>query len=177
MIICVNCTVGNVTYGTYSLCSTGSLATSMLTLINDITACYNSTLFPVVCIISTPNRSRTMITHLNRSTGCDLNITVRAVGITGVARLVARSLLLSYEISSSLMVVCVQFAISSSTYRARSLNLTSSFATSMFCLIKFSAASTSMEMMCAIGFPIIISVYVITGRINCSTSCNLGVAS
>ena len=165
MIICISCTVCYVTYRAYSLCSTGSLATSMLILVDDITTSNYSTFFPVMCIIGAPNGSRTMIAHLNRSTGCDLNITVRAIGITCVARLVARSLLLSYEISSSLMVVCVQFAISSSTYRARSLNLTSSFATSMFCLIKFSAASTSMEMMCAIGFPIIISVYVITGRI------------
>ena len=66
MIIIIQRAVSNVTYGADRLCVTSSFATSMLTLINDITACYNSTLFPVICVISGPYRCRIVRIHFYR---------------------------------------------------------------------------------------------------------------
>ena len=84
----INFSIGNIANGTNSLAYAGCFAAVVGCFINDIAAADGLALFPVVSLVSCPNRSGAMCTFCNGLTVFNFYITITAIGISGIAFLI-----------------------------------------------------------------------------------------
>ena len=100
----INCTVFHLAHRADCLVHTGSFAAGVSCFINNIAAADRLALFPVARFIGCPNGSRIVSVFSDRLTFADFSVTSSAVGITGVAFIVAGSFFLIFKISLADMV-------------------------------------------------------------------------
>ena len=100
----INCTVFHLAHRADCFVHTGSFAAGVSRFINNIAAADRLTLFPVARFIGCPNGSRIMSAFSDRLTLADLFVASSAIGITGVAFIVASCFFLIFQISLADMV-------------------------------------------------------------------------
>ena len=175
VVVGVQAAICNITYRADCLVLTSCFAAGVLSLVNQVTTAYHSTFFPVVSLISRPDRSRIMAIFTNCCTSFNLYITARAVGVAGIAFLIARGFLLTYEICTASMIRRIKTTVRSTTNGTNRLFLTSSSAAGMRSTIKLSATTTGMKVVGLVYLPITISVLMVFGCRNACTSRSLGI--
>ena len=100
----INCTVFHLAHRADCFVHAGSFAAGVSRFINNIAAADRLTLFPVARFIGCPNGSRIMSAFSDRLTLADLFVASSAIGITGVAFIVASCFFLIFQISLADMV-------------------------------------------------------------------------
>ena len=128
--------IGNIANGANSLVYTGCFTAGVRRFINDIAAADRLTLFPVVSLIGCPNRSGTMCAFCDGLTIFDSYITITAIGISGIAFLIAGRFFLIFQISRAFMIGGVHCTVSCLTNCADGFVNTSSLTAAVSSYIK-----------------------------------------
>ena len=112
----------------------------------------------------------------NGLTVFDFYITITAIGVTGIAFFIAGRFFLIFQIGRALMIGGIHCTVGCLTNRANSFVNTSSFTAGVGSLIKLCTEVAGVPMVCAIGFPLTVSIGILAGSRNIAAGRNLGAA-